>query len=174
MLTTPSWNMSFQDLYHISGPVSDLLTKQARPTSVRKGTVIFGTDIPAENLLLLISGTVRVQQCIETGREVVLYRLDSNESCVLTAACLLAFEDYSAMCLAETDVDAMLLPRVAFDELMMTSPQFRSVVFKAYSKRIINLFTEIDEIALKQGRCSVAQKQFGQANAQNAQRKAFH
>lgn len=171
---TPSGSTPFQGLGGVSGPAYDLLNKQARRTSLRKGTVIYGPDNPTASLLLLIARAMRVQQCIEVGREIVLYRLHADESCVLTAAYLLAFEDYLALCIAKTDVDAMLLPRTTFDELMTISPQFRAVDFEAYSKRIVNLVTAIDEIAFKQGRCRGVLRQFGHGDAQSSPRTIFH
>ena len=108
--------------------------------------------------MLLVSGTVRVQQLSEAGREIVLYRVHAGESCVLTTACLLAFEDYSAEGMAETDIDAILIPRDTFDQMMARSKPFRAFVFEAYSKRITELFMVIEEIAFKRMDIRVAQK----------------
>ncbi|MGB7244122.1 MAG: Crp/Fnr family transcriptional regulator [Sulfitobacter sp.] len=155
---THSWRAAFPGLADISDKVSALLDKRAHQIRLQKGALIFGPGNPAENLLLLISGTVRVQQLSEAGREIVLYRVHSGESCVLTTACLLAFEDYSAEGIAETDVEAILIPRDAFDELMSLSKAFRAFVFEAYSKRITDLFLVIEEIAFKRMDIRVAQK----------------
>ena len=158
MLTQPSWRESFPGLSGLSPRVSELLDDRARSVCLDQGTLIFGPGNPAENLLLLVSGTVRVQQLSEAGREIVLYRVHAGESCVLTTACLLAFEDYSAEGVAETDVEAVLIPRDAFDELMGIAKEFRAFVFEAYSKRITDLFLVIEEIAFKRMDIRVAQK----------------
>jgi CRP-like cAMP-binding protein len=60
------------------------------------------------------TGSVRVQQVSDTGREVFLYRVHAGESCVLTTACMLADEDYSAEGIAETEVEAVAIPRAVF------------------------------------------------------------
>ncbi|PTX53814.1 cyclic nucleotide-binding protein [Litoreibacter ponti] len=158
MLKDLTWRQTFPGLAGLSAAVTDLLDRSAVSATVKKGTVIFGPGNPAENLLLLVSGTVRVQQLSEAGREIVLYRVHAGESCVLTTACLLAFEDYSAEGIAETDVEAILIPRDAFDELMSVSKEFRAFVFEAYSKRITDLFMVIEEIAFKRMDIRVAQK----------------
>lgn len=158
MLTHPTWRAHFPGLAGISREVSDLLDRKARSAKLAKGTVVFGPGNPAENLMLLIEGTVRVQQLSEAGREIVLYRVHGGESCVLTTACLLAFEDYSAEGVAETDVEAILIPRDTFDELMSISKEFRAFVFEAYSKRITDLFLVIEEIAFKRMDIRLAQK----------------
>jgi CRP/FNR family transcriptional regulator len=82
----------------------------------------------------------------------------AGESCVLTTACLLAFEDYSAEGIAETEIEAIMIPRDVFDELMAISKEFRAFVFEAYSKRITDLFLVIEEIAFKRMDIRVAQK----------------
>lgn len=92
---------------------------------------------------------MKVQQKSETGREVFLYRVHAGESCVLTTACMLAFEDHSAEGTCETDVSAVAIPRQSFDDLIARSPVFREFVFTAYSRRITDLFTLIDDIVFQ-------------------------
>ncbi len=158
MLKQLTWRQSFPGLSGLSPAVSDLLDKRSRHISIDKDAQIFGPGKPAENLLLLVSGVVRVQQLSEAGREIVLYRVHAGESCVLTTACLLAFENYSAEGIAETDIEAILIPRDAFDDMMAASKEFRAFVFEAYSKRITELFLVIEEIAFKRMDVRVAQK----------------
>lgn len=149
MLTTYTWRDHFPRLSGISQTVSAVLDATARKSSIKQGAVLFGPGSPANHLLLLVSGTVRVKQLSESGREIVLYRVRSGESCALTSACLMAFEKYSAEGIAETDLEAVLVPRDCFDELMSISREFRAFVFEAYSKRITDLFLVIEEIAFK-------------------------
>lgn len=167
MLEKLTWRRHFPGLTGLSKTVSDLLDKQSVPAALKAGAVIFGPSNPPQNLLLLVSGTVRVQQLSEAGREIVLYRVHAGESCVLTTACLLAFEEYSAEGIAETDVEAILIPRDTFDELMSVSKDFRAFVFEAYSKRITDLFMVIEEIAFKRMDIRVAQKLLELQDAQN-------
>lgn len=167
MLNDLTWRHEFPGLTGLSASVSDLLDQRAISAKLKKGAVIFGPGNAAENLLLLVSGTVRVQQLSEAGREIVLYRVHGGESCVLTTACLLAFEDYSAEGIAETDVETILIPRDTFDELMSVSKEFRAFVFEAYSKRITDLFMVIEEIAFKRMDIRVAQKLLELQDAQN-------
>ncbi|MFX7866267.1 cyclic nucleotide-binding domain-containing protein, partial [Acinetobacter baumannii] len=61
-----------------------------------EGSRIFGPGQAPDSFLLLLDGTIRVQQTSESGREIVLYRVQAGESCALTTACLLGYEDYQA------------------------------------------------------------------------------
>ncbi|UYV35643.1 Crp/Fnr family transcriptional regulator [Rhodobacteraceae bacterium D3-12] len=143
------WIDRFAGLKKLPADIRAELIAGSQVVSMTAGTAVFAPGQSADNLLLLLDGTVRVQQKSETGREVSLYRVHAGESCVLTTACMLAFEDYSADGIAETDVRAVAIPRATFDALVARSPVFRQFVFAAYSRRITDLFTLIDDIVFQ-------------------------
>lgn len=152
------WISQFPGLSALQEPIRQQLVSQSKIITVPKGTVIFGPGKAPESLLLLLGGTVRVQQTSENGREIVLYRVSAGESCVLTTACLLAYEDYSAEGIAETDVKAVAVPRSVFDQLIAESDVFRRFVFSAYSRRITDLFFIIEEVAFQRMDIRLAHK----------------
>ena len=144
-----SWIDRFPGLERLDEPIRKTLIERSRIVEVPEGTVIFGPGKAPENLLLLLEGTVRVQQVSDSGHEIVLYRIHAGESCVLTTACLLAYEHYAAEGIAETEVTAAAIPRGVFDDLVAQSASFRNFVFAAFSKRITDLFMMIDEVAFQ-------------------------
>jgi len=152
------WISRFQGLSKLPERIRGILEGRSTVIDLPKGTVIFGPGKSPENLLFLLDGTVRVQQLAENGREIVLYRVQAGESCVLTTACLLAYEDYSAEGVAETAIRAAMVPRVVFDDLIAQSKEFRNFVFSAYSRRITDLFHVIEEIAFQRMDIRLAQK----------------
>lgn len=152
------WIEQFPGLSRLEPAVRDVLTRKSAVVMVREGSVIFGPGKSPENLLLLLEGRVRVQQVSEAGREIVLYRVEAGQSCVLTTACLLAHEGYSAEGIAETDVRAVAIPRTVFDDLIAQSVTFRTFIFTAYSKRITDLFQIIEDIAFQRVDIRLAQK----------------
>lgn len=143
------WIDRFAGLRKLPAEIRADLVAGSQVVALSAGTPVFAPGQSADNLLLLLDGTVRVQQKSETGREVFLYRVHAGESCVLTTACMLAFEEYSADGIAETDVTAVAIPRKTFDDLVARSPVFRQFVFTAYSRRITDLFTLIDDIVFQ-------------------------
>lgn len=155
---TTDWISRFAGLSRLEASIKEMLIRKSAIMTVPAGTIIFGPGKPPENLLLLLDGRVRVQQLSEAGREIVLYRVEAGESCVLTTACLLAYEDYAAEGIAETDIRAIAIPRAVFDELVSRSVEFRTFIFTAYSKRITELFLVIEEIAFKRLDIRLSQK----------------
>ena len=134
-----SWIGKFQGLTDLNESEQQRLSQHSSVLSVPKGTVVFTPGDKPDSLLLLLDGVVRVQQLSKDGREIVLYRVRAGESCVLTTACLLAFEEYSAEGIAETEVEAAAIPVALFDELISGSKYFRQFVFSTYSQRITEL-----------------------------------
>ncbi|MEO9862559.1 MAG: Crp/Fnr family transcriptional regulator [Yoonia sp.] len=147
--TTDLWVDRFPGLSRLKAPIKDLLVSRSTIIEVPKNTMMFGPGKSPENMLFLLDGTVRVQQVSETGHEIVLYRINAGQSCVLTTACLLAYDDYSAEGITETMVQAAAVPRSVFDDLVSQSKDFRDFVFAAFSKRITDLFLMIDEVAFQ-------------------------
>ncbi|MCA8879611.1 MAG: Crp/Fnr family transcriptional regulator [Rhodobacteraceae bacterium] len=158
MTETPAWTDRFPALADMSPELKRQLAEDGRVVRAPAGTVIFAPGMPADNFLLVVSGVVRVQHLSESGRGIVLYRVNAGESCVLTTACLMAHEAYSAEGISETAVEAVMLPRRAFDALVAASASFRGFVFDAYSRRITDLFLLLDEVAFQRIDARLAQK----------------
>lgn len=90
---------------------------------------------------------MRVQKISESGREIVLYRMQPGETCILTTACLLSNESYGAEAIAESEVSALAIPKSAFHEAVARSASFREFVFRVYSQRIGDLLMLVEEVA---------------------------
>jgi CRP/FNR family transcriptional regulator len=146
-MTTANWIAAFPGLQSLEPEIAKPLIETSKVVRLPAGTRIFGPGQAPNAYLLLIDGSVRVQQVSETGREIVLYRVSAGESCALTTACLMGYEDYQAEGIAETDVEAAAIPRATFDDLIAKSAAFRRFVFTAFSVRITNLMRVIDEVA---------------------------
>lgn len=144
-----TWIDRFIGLKSLPAEIADALVSGSKVVTLPAGVRVFEPGQHADNLLMLLRGTVRVQQRSDTGREVFLYRVNAGESCVLTTACMLADEDYAAEGITETEVEAVVIPRKVFDDLAGRSEVFRSFIFRAYSRRIADLFALIDDIVFQ-------------------------
>lgn len=144
-----SWIDQFPELSDLCNDQRELLLSNSKVVDVPVNTVVFGPGKTPDHLLLLLDGIVRVQQLSESGREIVLYRVRAGESCVLTSACMLALENYSAQGVTETDSKALAIPLDVFDSLVAESVDFRRFVFTAFSKRIVELFQIVEDVAFQ-------------------------
>ncbi len=144
-----TWINRFPGLSTLPQDLQATLVNGSEVITVPAGGSIFSPDQASDTLLLLLEGSICVKRRSDTGRDVTLYRVSEGDSCILTTACILAFEDYSAEGTAETDVRAVSISKATFDALVVQSSDFRDLVFKAYSKRITDLFSLVDDIVFR-------------------------
>ena len=59
----------------------------------------------------MLEGSVRVAKTAPNGREILLYRVDPGQGCILSGGCLLGHSDYTARGVAEQDVTLLACRR---------------------------------------------------------------
>lgn len=158
------WTERFKGTSSLPREVRDRLLEGARIVQICAGKIVFSPDNIPNGLIFLVEGTVRVSHTSENGRDIVLYRLEAGESCVLTTACMLAEEAYNAEGVAETNVVSVVLPRNLFDRLAAEEESFRSFVFAAYSRRLIDLLRVVDDVAFGRIDVRLAQRLIALSN----------
>ncbi len=157
-MESTDWIDQFSALRELPADLQSKLQINGRLVSLPTGSRIYAAGQTPGNFLLVLKGSVRVQQVSESGREITLYRIASGESCALTTACLIGYDDYSAEAVAETAVRCVALPRQTFDDLISQSPIFRKFVFASFSARFTDLFRVIDQVAFARMDVRLAQK----------------
>jgi CRP/FNR family transcriptional regulator len=141
-----NWIDELPSLKELDEETKSALQRMATRVTLPRGKLVFRPGDPCVQFPLIASGSIRVQRVTESGREIVLYRVSANETCILTIASLLATESYAAEAIAETDVVAYVLRAGPFKQLMNQSNAFRSLVFDGYSRRIMALMSKIEEL----------------------------
>ncbi|MGD9543349.1 MAG: Crp/Fnr family transcriptional regulator [Methylocystis sp.] len=140
------WIDETPSLRSLDAATKTLLRDAAVRKQIPRGAVLFRPGDQCAQFPLIVSGSVRVQRVTESGREIVLYRVGPNETCILTTASLLSDDAYAAEGVAETDVVAYVVAADRFNALMNASEGFRALVFEGYSRRLATLMSRIEEI----------------------------
>jgi len=141
------WISHFPELTAISDPAWRSAASSAQTMRVKPGYVLFRDGSPCKAYVLVISGSIRVQKMDPEGREIVLYRVEDHQSCMLTTTCLIGQQDYPAEGVAETDVELVILPAETFQTALAESRGFRSFVMRAIGQRIAELMALIEDVA---------------------------
>ena len=129
---------------------SDRIAALCRPEGVQRlpaGTQIFAERQSCRGFPLLLEGSIKVVKTAVSGREMLLYRVEPGESCIITSSCLLGHAPYSARGEAETAVTLLVLPPGVFDQLVAEQPAFREFVFHLFSSRLAELMQLVEEVA---------------------------
>ncbi len=113
---------------------------------VEANQALFNEGDECQNFVIVTKGSIKVFKTSESGKEMVLYRVNSDNLCVLTTSCMIGEDCYSAMGKTESEVEAILLNREVFDLLIVESKEFRKLVFSSLSKRFNKFIEKIDEV----------------------------
>ena len=124
------------------------LSQTAPTIIVPDGSTLFEPGAEGNTFLVALSGRIRVEQTSPSGRSVVLYRVEAGDSCVMTTSCMLSNMPYSAYGYAEGEVSALAFDRGLFNQFLTEDAAFRGAVFAAFSQRIVELTSVIDDLLL--------------------------
>lgn len=127
----------------------DRLLAAATTYEVPDRTVMFNAHRPCTGFPLLLQGCVRVAKLAANGREIVLYRVEPGQVCVLSGGCLLGNVPHSATGIAEGPVRLLMLPAAAFDALIQESAPFRQFVFSMYGTRLADVMAVVEDVAFR-------------------------
>jgi CRP/FNR family transcriptional regulator len=145
--TEVHWQRAFPQLSEIDDAVINSIMNKAGIINMPAKATAFRQGDNCSNYLLIVSGRIKVLTRAESGREIVLYRLNDGDSCVLTTSCLFGSARYPAEGIAETDVVALAIPATEFHEAVQQSQSFREFVFASFSSHLGSLIALVEEVA---------------------------
>ncbi|WP_428034275.1 Crp/Fnr family transcriptional regulator [Amphritea sp.] len=125
------------------------ILSRAHRVELPAGQVVFHQGDACSHYIIVVAGVVKVLGRNANGRELVLYRIENQGSCVLTTSCLLGAEDYPAEGVTETEVTAFLIPLAEFQRAIAESEGLRRFIFDSYGERLAKLIGLVQEIAFE-------------------------
>lgn len=89
-------------------------------TSVKhkKGTNIFSPHLDCLGVVIIKSGELRTYILSSEGRDVTLFRLNTGDSCVLSASCILKSIDFDVFIDAEKDSELLIINPIIFSKIL--------------------------------------------------------
>lgn len=142
-----SWIEQFPALQAIDDEHWQRAVASTQTMNIPAETTLYRAGDECGAFVLVLNGSIRVQMVSELGQEIVLYRVEEGQSCILTTACLFSDEKYGAEGITETEVTAVAMPAPVFQDTVARSAGFRQFVFSSYGQRLTNLFMLIEAIA---------------------------
>ncbi len=124
------------------------IRESAAQTVMDEGAFAFRRSDPCSNVAIVGSGVLRVAALTDQGRELTLYRVGPGETCLLTLACVLGGHHYAGHAVAETPVEAVMLPAGRFRDWVDRSPTLRRYVFGFMAARTAELVDLIESLFL--------------------------
>ncbi len=146
-MTENNWQQALPAISQLADADINAIFNQAQLIHLPAKATVFHQGDACHNYLIVISGSVRVFTRAENGREIVLYRLYNGDSCVLTTSCLFGKSHYPAEGIAETELRALAIPTLVFNQGIQQSDSFRKLVFSSFTTHVHLLITLVEEVA---------------------------
>lgn len=123
------------------------MEKRGKPVSMRAEDVILEVGQTVRIMPLILTGSVKVTRPDEEGRDLLLYYVNSNESCAMTFTCCMQQYPSEIRAVAEEDVEMWILPIEVMDEWLVKYSTWKAFVMKSIRSRFHELLKTIDQIA---------------------------
>jgi len=130
--------------------LQEALRKQTQAVRLARGEYICMEGTLCAHLALVLDGTARVYKSGAGGREITLYRVHPGESCILTTSCILSDRPFPAFAVAETAVEARVVPSGTVQQWMDVHPPWQRYVFDLFASRLDTVIATLEEVAFHQ------------------------
>ncbi len=117
--------------------------------TVPAGVTVGQSGDVCESLVIVLEGQVKVYRPASSGRSLTLYYVNANESCILTASCILNQLPFPAFAVTTTEVKALSIPPEKVIQWLEHEPMWQKYMFGLLSQRMNNLIELVDAIAFE-------------------------
>ncbi|MBK3519917.1 Crp/Fnr family transcriptional regulator [Carboxylicivirga marina] len=117
---------------------------------IPKGTIILRESSYIKEIPLLINGRIKVRKTDENGKEIILYHINSGESCILSITSCINEKQSNAEAITEEVSRLVIVPASKVREWMDCFKGWRKFVMQLYYTRLDSLLQLVDGISFKQ------------------------
>lgn len=129
--------------------LQDEINKVGKIISVRAEDVIMDYGQIIRGIPLVLSGSIKIYRMDEDGKELLLYYVNSNESCAMTFTCCMEQKPSEIKAIAEEDVTMISIPVEYMDKWMMKYTTWKNFIMGTIHDRFNELLKTIDLIAFQ-------------------------
>ncbi len=125
----------------------DEIQKCCKLVDVESGTILMDIGSYIRQMPLLIKGTIKISREDSEGNELLLYYLNSGETCTMSLICCMGDVQSNIRATAIEDTEIIMLPVNKLNEWMRKYESLRNFVFRSYQIRFEELLQTVDSIA---------------------------
>lgn len=145
------WLAQFPQLAPITDPSWLEAIESATEHVIRRGTCLSRDKELYNNFILVLHGSIRVIKISDSGREILLYRINAGEACVFNTVSqlLLGKLVYGVTAFADTELHVMNIPSDHFHRAFKQSDPFRAFILSMIGKRLHEIMVLLEEVMFK-------------------------
>ncbi len=113
----------------------------------KKNDIIIDINQPLNYIPLLLTGTIKILREDNHGNELLLYFLESGDTCAMSLTCCLKTSKSNIRAVAESDSSLVLIPTNKIHYWFQTNDSWRNFILEAYQIRFNEMLETIDTLA---------------------------
>lgn len=114
---------------------------------LQNGDILVDTGDLITAVPLLLDGAIKVMREDPDGRELLLYYLESGDTCAMSMDCCLKGSTSSIRAVSEGVSKVVLIPSGGMEEMMSLHPDWRNFIIQNYHQRLEEMLEAIDSLA---------------------------
>ncbi len=130
----------------LSKEEQNLIIENSVNINYQKGHIVYSNHDDCKGLAIIKSGNLRTYMLSESGKEITMYRLFENDSCIMTAACLLKNITFDIIIEVERDCEITLIPVKFYEKLNDTNISVQNFTNQLVSSRFSDVMWVMEQI----------------------------
>ena len=125
----------------------DEIIKVGHSHSVEQGDIVIDYGQSVRYMPLLLEGAIKIMREDSEGEELLLYFLESGDTCTMTMTCCMGNTKSEIRAVAEKDSTLIMIPVENMASWVQKYRGWMSFVFDSYSNRFTEMLEAIDSLA---------------------------
>jgi len=125
----------------------DEISQSGTLKDIPEGYKLIETGQYVKSMPLLISGAIKIMRDDNDGDELLLYFLESGDTCAMTLTCCLGNTKSEIRAIAELPTKLIMVPIGKMEEWTGKYKSWRNFVFESYHNRLMEMLETLDSIA---------------------------
>jgi len=113
------------------------------------GATILNINDYVKSIPIVLSGSIKVIQTDDDGREILLYYIKPSESCIMSVLAGLNENTSKIKAIVEEDAELLLIPVAKAGEWIHKFPEWTDFIFALYQKRFEELLDVVNAVAFQ-------------------------
>jgi CRP/FNR family transcriptional regulator len=133
--------------YLFEQPLLDEIAALGIYKKVSQGDMLMDIGEPITMMPLLLTGAIKILREDEKGDELLLYFLETGDSCAMTFSCCMGKRISEIRAVAETDAELLMIPVGKMEVWMGKYKSWQQFILDSYHTRLLELLDTVDTIA---------------------------
>lgn len=135
--------------FKFSPEIKERLREYGITKTFHEGDAILNENAYIKAIPIVTSGSVKVMRTDDEGREILLYYINTGESCIMSFLGGMHHNTSKVKVVAEEETEILFIPIEKVSFLIKEYPEWLDYIFRLYHKRFEELLEVVNAVAFK-------------------------